>query len=334
MSASAAFVSMLAPVIARFVSLKQALGRGYDGERRVLAHLDRFLARLGPDSADLTCETFEAWCRTLTHLRTGGRRSRMRVVRNLCLYRRRTEATCFVPDPALFPPLHQPVRPYLFTDAEVAQLIRAAATFAPTAGSPLRPHVMRLSVVLLYTTGLRRGELVELRLGDLDGMEQTLWVRASKFHKSRLLPLSADVSGELQRYLAARGSAAMPNDGAAPLLCHRQRGGPGYTGSGLREGICHLLRTTGIRTPAGHLPRVHDFRHSFAVRALLRWYQAGADVQVKLPLLATYMGHVSIASTEYYLPFVADLAAAAGERFERYAGELLTPTPALGGESR
>ena len=261
MSASAAFVSMLAPVIARFVSLKQALGRGYDGERRVLAHLDRFLARLGPDSADLTCETFEAWCRTLTHLRTGGRRSRMRVVRNLCLYRRRTEATCFVPDPALFPPLHQPVRPYLFTDAEVAQLIRAAATFAPTAGSPLRPHVMRLSVVLLYTTGLRRGELVELRLGDLDGMEQTLWVRASKFHKSRLLPLSADVSGELPRYLAARGSAAMPNDGAAPLLCHRQRGGPGYTGSGLREGICHLLRTTGIRTPAGHLPRVHDFRH-------------------------------------------------------------------------
>jgi integrase len=334
MNATVAPTSILSPVIARFLTLKWALGRGYDGERRVLAHLDGFLASTDPDAADLTPATFNAWCQTLTHLRSGVRRSRMRVVRNLCLYRRRTEPTCFVPDPALFPPLHQPVRPYLFTEAEVGRLIRTATALTPTAGSPLRPEVMRLGLVLLYTAGLRRGELLRLCLGDLDLVEHTLWVRTSKFHKSRLLPLSKGAFGELEHYLEVRRTSALPSDSAAPLLCHRQRGGPGYTGTGFRGGLCHLLWVAGIRTPAGRLPRVHDFRHSFAVRALLRWYQAGADVQAKLPLLATYMGHVSIASTEYYLPFVADLAAAAGERFERYAGGLVTPGPALQGGER
>ncbi len=334
MNAPVACSSVLNPVIVRFLTLKRALGRDYDGERRVLVHLDGFLASTDPDAADLTPATFNAWCQTLTHLRSGVRRSRMRVVRNLCLYRRRTEPTCFVPDPALFPPPHQPVRPYLFTEAEVGRLIQATAALTPTAGSPLRPHVLRLGLVLLYTAGLRRGELLRLCLGDLDLVEHTLWVRTSKFHKSRLLPLSTDACGELERYLEVRRAAPMPRDSAAPLLCHCQRGGPGYTGTGLRGGVCHLLWVTGIRTPAGRLPRIHDFRHSFAVRALLRWYQAGADVQAKLPLLATYMGHVSIASTEYYLPFVADLAAAAGERFERYAGGLVTPAPARQGGDR
>ena len=196
MNATVASTTLLGPVIARFLSLKQALGRGYDSERRVLAHLDGFLANTAPDAADLTPATFDAWCQTLTHLRSGVRRFRMRVVRNLCLYRRRNEPTCFVPDPALFPPLHQPVRPYLFTETEVARLIQATTALTATAGSPLRPAVFRLGLVLLYTTGLRRGELLHLCLGDLDLVERTLWVQASKFHKSRLLPLSADAFGE------------------------------------------------------------------------------------------------------------------------------------------
>jgi integrase len=68
---------------------------------------------------------------------------------------------------------------------------------------------------------------------------------------------------------------------------------------------------------------VHDFRHTFALEALLRWYRSGADVQAKLPLLATYMGHVSIASTEYYLKFVEPLGVSASERFARHCGGVL-----------
>ena len=96
-----------------------------------------------------------------------------------------------------------------------------------------------------------------------------------------------------------------------------------YTGVGLGHGFRQLLATATIQRPAGRWPRIHDLRHTFAVHSLLRWYRAGVDVQTKLPLLATYMGHVSIASTAYYLPFIEPVRALASARFSRYGGALL-----------
>jgi integrase/recombinase XerD len=83
-----------------------------------------------------------------------------------------------------------------------------------------------------------------------------------------------------------------------------------------------------LLTASGKVPRVHDFRFSFAVHTLLRWYRAGVDVQAKLPALATYMGHISVTSTEYYLPFAGDLAQAASEQFNRHCSRFLWPTTA------
>ena len=85
-----------------------------------------------------------------------------------------------------------------------------------------------------------------------------------------------------------------------------------------------LFRRADIRTATGHLPRTHDFRHAFAVNALLRWYRAGLDVQAKLPFLAVYMGHVSVVSTAHYLQFVEPLATAASARFADHCGDLVT----------
>ncbi len=229
----------------------QALGRGYRCETRVLAHLDCFLAGCGPQGADLTAETFDSWSQSLSHLRSGVRRSRMRIVRKLCLSRRRSAPSCFVPDPARFPPPHQPVRPYWFTEAEIACLIAAADALEPAPGSPLHPAVFRVGIVLLYTTGLRRGELLNCRMGDLDPGERTPPVRDSKFHKSRLLPLSASAFGEVERYLRARHAASLPTSADAPLLRHRCRDGSGDTGAGFAQGLRGLLRATDIRKPDG-----------------------------------------------------------------------------------
>ena len=99
----------------------------------------------------------------------------------------------------------------------------------------------------------------------------------------------------------------------------------GYTGVGLGAGFRQLLTTTKIQRRDGRWPRIHDLRHTFAVHALLRWYRAGVDVQTKLPRLATYMGHVSIASTAYYLPFIEPVRALASARFSRRCGALLQP---------
>ncbi len=308
------FNSGLSASIRSYLTLKRALGRQYTAEEWVLAHLDRFLAAR---CVDLTAETFAAWCLTLQHLASGTRRARMRIVRNLCLYRRRGEPGCFVPDERLFPPVHQAIRPHIFTDNEIVHLLAVARTLARSSKSPLRPENMRLAIVVLSTTGLRRGELTQLVVGDYDPPQRTLAIRESKFHKSRLVPLSADTAREIEHLIEIRDQRRLPTDADSPLLWHRSPDPGGYSRAGLSRAMRALFRRAGIRTATGHLPRTHDFRHGFAVNALLRWYRAGLDLQSKLPFLAAYMGHVSIVSTAYYLQFVEPLAVAASARFCR-----------------
>jgi integrase len=328
MKVTITFTSKMAPHIERYLQLKQALGREYDGVRRVLVHLDHFVTTHG---GDLTTETFGGWCLTLQHLASGTRRSRMREVRNFCLYRRRYEVESFIPDFRLFPGRHQVVRPHLFTNGEVHRLLAAIGALPAAPTSPFRRENLRLAVVLLYTTGLRLGELVRLTLGDYDPREHTLLIRDSKFHKSRLVPLSIDGTREIDQYLEARRTQRIAISLESPLLWHHTRRGTAYTGTGLTNAIRPLLRALQIRTETGRLPRVHDFRHTFALEALLRWYRNGADVQAKLPLLATYMGHVSIASTEYYLKFVEPLGVSACERFARHCSGVLDMPANTGG---
>ncbi len=172
---------------------------------------------------------------------------------------------------------------------------------------------MRLAVVLLYTAGLRRGELVRLTLGDTDAQGGVLRIRESKFHKSRWVPLSASAQAELQVYLAARRRAGLDERPTAPLLC--APGARAYTGEGFYNSFKQLLRDAGICDSTGRCPRVQDFRHSFAVAALLRWYETDADVQSNLPKLALYMGHVSIVSTAYYLRWMPAVISQASARF-------------------
>jgi integrase/recombinase XerD len=316
------FTSSIGPEIARYVAYKQALGRRYETQRQRLVQLDRFLGKRA--DSDLTAESFSAWCSSTEHLTPGGRRKHMQLVRQFCLYRRRSEALCFVPDSSQFPRPQPKRRPHIFSEEEIALLLRVADALPPWGASPLHREVARLALVLLYTSGLRRGEVVRLTLGDYDPVVHVLCVRDSKFHKSRLIPLSKDAAVEVERYVEDRRRPGFPTGVDSPLLLHRHgRRLTAYSGNGLRVLMQHLFRIAGVRTAAGRLPRVHDLRFTFAFHALLRWYRAGADVQARLPALATYMGHASILSTEYYLPTLDVVAQEASERFERHCTRLL-----------
>jgi integrase/recombinase XerD len=256
------FSSVLATTIRDYLMLKRALGRLYNGEEWVLSRLDQFLSER---NAELTQEIFAAWCLTLQKLASGVRRAHMRSARNLCLFRRRREPGCFVPDERLFPPLHQKIRPHIFTDAQVAQLLALARTLTRTANSPLCPENMRLAIVLFYTTGLRRGELARLTVGDYNRQERLLVIRASKFHKSRLLPLSVDAVREIDRLLEIRRGRRFPVSSESPLLWHKSRS---YTGQAIGETMRMLFSRAGIRTSTGHLPRTHDFRQNAEFRKM------------------------------------------------------------------
>ncbi len=325
MSATHKPTSAIGTVIARYVAFKRALGLQYDSQRQILKRFESFLAELPAE--DLTSESFAAWCASMKHQAAGGRRLRLRLVHGLCLYRRRTEPTCFVPDPSQFPPPRPPSPAHIFSEEEILRIMCAADELCAYKCSPLYPQVARLALVLLYTAGLRRGELVRLTLSDYNSAERTLFIHDSKFHKSRVVPLSPEAVREIECYLEVRCRTGLPRDADDPLLLHQQRGFNAYQGNSLRLLMRRLFKTAGIRTAAGRLPRTHDLRFTFAIHALSRWYRTGADVQSKLPALANFMGHASVVSTQYYLPFLETVAQAASERFDRHCSRSLAPTP-------
>lgn len=322
---TAAFSSLLAPALTRYVDLKRALGQRFNEVTRTLQSLDRFLRNQAAMHPELNAAAFQAWCQTQENVTSGVRRIRMQQVHNFCLYRRRTEPHCFLPDPALFPRPHQRLKPYIFSENEVARLLRAASRLNRVPPSPLRPEVMRLAIVLLFATGIRRGELLRLTVGDYNRHDSTLLIRESKFHKSRLLPLNRDIAEEMNGYFRVRVHRKLPISPDTPLIWNASRGGRAYSGPRLQLCLRPLLQECGIVTLKGKLPRIHDFRHSFAVNVLLRWYRQGADMEVKLPLLATYLGHVSVVSTHYYLHWIEPVRTKASERFAHHYGKLVVP---------
>ena len=137
-----------------------------NGEQWVLAHLRRFVA--STNAADLDQAGFDRWCASFANLSTTTRRGRQLAVRKFCLFRQRTEPDCFVPDPLYFVRLCPYRRPVIIEPSQVEQMLTVADSLVPTANSPLLPGVMHLAVVILYTAGLRRGELARLVLEDIE----------------------------------------------------------------------------------------------------------------------------------------------------------------------
>ena len=314
--------SFLAEDIRGYIQLKRSLGRAYRMETKTVYSFDALLAEDYPRRTELTPEMFSHWCSRLFHLSPTVRRRRMQVIRNFCLYRARSYPETFIPDPLTFPKAQQPITPYIFSKSEITRLITAAGSLHPYERLPLRAHTLRLALLLLSTTGLRRGELLGLKLGDFNSNERTLLIQNTKFHKSRIVPLSSSVAEEVYTYLSLRCKGGLPMDTASPLILN-SCSSRAYTGVGLGDNFSTLCRVLKIFTREGRTPRIHDFRHTFAVRVLQRWYQKGEDVQVKLPLLSTYMGHVSIVSTYYYLQFIEEISLQASTRFYENFGKQL-----------
>lgn len=297
--------------IEQYVANRHALGRRFLIEERTLLHLRRFLARAG--AHELTESLFDQWrfrshrLSNSTHVREEG------IVSRFCRYRRRTDPRVFLPDPYSLTRLKPYAPPMILTRAQVARLLAlcAARPYIPSYALP--QAVMRIAIVLLYTAGLRRGELVRLTLADVDARAGVLWIRDSKFRKSRWIPLSRGATRELRRFLRTRRRAGLDPSPQAPLLMSLR--GRGYEGCVFGTRFAAICARAGVRSEVGRCPRVHDMRHTFAVHALLRCYEAGGDAQAMLPRLALYMGHVSIASTAYYLRLMPAVLERASRRF-------------------
>jgi integrase/recombinase XerD len=211
-------------------------------------------------------------------------------------------------------------RLHIYTVEEVGRLLETARR-DPAPYAPLRPLALYTMLVLAYCAGLRLGEIVGLKLGDLDLAADCIEVRDTKFFKSRRLPLSATAMAALRDYLKARLKADAPNGSDAPLFWHA-KGGYSYVTAGAH--LRRLIRVAGLKTTTGRTgPRVHDLRHAFVVHRMTMWYEQGINPQSRLPYLAAYLGHRDINSTLVYLTITQELLQHANQRFRASETEVL-----------
>jgi integrase/recombinase XerD len=208
-------------------------------------------------------------------------------------------------------------RPYIFSEAEIRTLLRAAMSF-PSPRSPLRPATVHTMLVLAYCAGLRIGEIVRLNVGDVDLEDAAIDIRGTKFFKSRRLPLSDSAASALRSYLDARNQTGAPTERSAGLFWHQQRAAR-YSRVMAAVLLVRVFRRAGIKPEKGKIgPRIHDLRHTFACHRMLAWYREGVNPQSRLPFLATYLGHKDINSTLIYLTITQELLQHASERFRQY----------------
>jgi integrase/recombinase XerD len=219
------------------------------------------------------------------------------------------------------PPRKMPssFRPYVYSHEEIKRLLDATRIVISTRRWRMQPWTLRTLLLLLYAAGLRVGEALSLRICDLDLHERVLTVRDTKFFKSRLVPIGGQLSRVLAKYLCMRGGLPLLDGKQSHVFVFRT--GKALSYPAVRSAFAQLRSRAGVRRPPGDgcQPRIHDLRHTFAVQRLVTWYREGANVQARLLLLSTYLGHSSIAGTQVYLSMIPALLREASLRFERYA---------------
>jgi integrase/recombinase XerD len=309
--ATCLFRSPLAFRFQTFLETRRAAGRDDTSSQKILQYLDHFLMSELKPGAPITPEIVEGWLKSIEHLSSGTRINRISLLRQFCLYLSHFDPRTCIIHRSILPRRTRPA-PYIYTQNELCQIMTASKRI----GS-MRGLVAATVVGLLYTTGLRIGEALKLTIGDLDLKHRLIRVRESKFKKSRYVTLSPSTADQLRAYLHKLRKAGYRTSPAAPLFV--APGGGRYGKTTFAAIFLEIVRKIGIRGPKGQRgPRVHDFRHTFAVNRLLAWYRAGANLSAKLPLLSTYLGHSSVTCTEVYLQATAELLESAGKRFHAH----------------
>jgi integrase/recombinase XerD len=312
--ATCLFRSPLAPRLQSFWEARYSRSRGGINNQKILLYLDRFLMSELKSGQTITREVVERWNESMAHLSPNTRINRLSVLRQFCRYLSYFEPrTCLI-HRSFSPRRTRPV-PHVYSRQDVSRIMTAALQLGPP-GS-LRPVVAASLIGLLYSTGIRIGEALNLTLKDLDLKRRVIEIREGKFRKSRYVPVSPSAARHLTKYLRQRRDAGFSTDSTAPVFLNiigNRHGHPGFVTLFLE-----VLRSIGLRSPKGQPgPRIHDLRHTFAVHRLLAWYRQGANLGAKLPLLSTYLGHSTITGTEIYLQATAQLLEKAGQRFHAH----------------
>lgn len=288
--------------------------------------LDEFLEFLqAKKTCRITTKLALEFATQKSHWTPGTQAGRLAVVRGFTRYHRIYDPTTEVPPRGLLSSAYRPTPPYLYSQTEIRRLLEGAKAYPAWRRFP-GPRWRRFQAWTFYcifgllaVSGMRIGEVLNLQDSDIDWTEGLLTIRHAKFGKSRLVPLHASTLKALKTFVRHRDgffSELRPRPEVSHFFVSSR-------GTGLFlvhvEKVFHTIwRRIGLRSPdGGRGPRLHDFRHRFAIETLLRWYRAGESVERLLPVLSTYLGHRSVSNTYWYLRCTPELMAAAGNLLER-----------------
>jgi integrase len=300
-------------LIDEYLAMRRGLGFELKTPSWLLYDFARYADRIGhrgPMTVDLAVQ----WAQSSTSTDPAQAVRRLEVVRQFARHRAVIDPANEVPPAGLLGRRPRRKSPHIYSEEEISALLRQASLLLPRCG--LRPRTYVTFFSLLISTGLRLSEACHLSLGDVDLCQGVITVREGKFRKSRLIPLHPSTTQALTDYAGLRtvGRDARPSE---HFFCTDHAAAIRY--ASVEKTFSRLRQKLGW-TDDGRTrrPRIHDLRHTFAVRRLLRWYKEGVDVDRKILALSTYLGHAKATDTYWYISSVPELMAVTSARFERF----------------
>jgi integrase len=307
-------MTTLRQAVKEYLQMRRALGfKLHDAGKGLLdfvTFMDQHRARYITQALAL------AWAQQPSNVQSARWAQRLAFVRGFAHYRSATDPRTQIPAQGLLPFQPKRAQPYLYSDAEVRSLLRAALKLPYCYESgKLRPWIYYCLFGLLSVSGLRLGEARNLEVRDVDLKAAVLTIRCSKFGKDRLVPLHASTCKVLADYIGRRNRHWRQRPVSSYLFVSSW--GNKLDGGDIHRTFYMLSRQIGLRGPSdSHGPRLHDFRHRFATRTLVHWYRSNQDTERKLPLLSAFLGHVHVADTQWYLSASPELMREAMHRLE------------------
>lgn len=309
--------SFLAESILYFVNYKQALNRKYRSETAALRLFDRFLLEHAlTDWEAITSILIERFLQSRPRTRPRSYNHLLGVIHRFFDWA--VMQKFITSNPVMVAPRRNTGKriPYLFDINDAKRLLEVVRMFPDRSRAPHRALTYETIFALLYGLGLRVGEVARLRLGDVDFQRDTLFIRDTKFSKSRIVPIGPKLAARLRCYVDRRYGKT--HDAATPLFSFTKGGC--ISAETISQTFHALVPKLGLRLAPGVCsPRVHDLRHAFAVGTLLRWYREGIDPNCRLIYLSTFLGHVDPNSTAVYLTITDELLQEADLRFRAFA---------------
>jgi len=307
-------MTALADALEDYLAMRRALGFRLASAGRYLPDLVASVEERGSDV--LTVELALAWARRPADARPAWWAMRLGLVRGFARHLHALDERHEVPPSDLLPVPRGRPTPYLYSEADIDRLLGAARGLP----LPLQAATHTTLIGLLAVTGMRVGEAIGLDRDDVDHAAGVLTIRGAKSGRSREVALHPSTLAALDAYERTR-RRHHPHPRTPAFLVSTT--GTRLLYSNVQLVFGRLLRAAGVAAPPGHPgPRLHDLRHSFAVRTLLEWYRAGLDVEVRMHRLSTYLGHSDPIHTYWYLHAAPELMAIAAERLEREMGDL------------